>query len=192
MSIPTNTFELTFWTCAILGTALFAIKAISALFLGAEYDLDTDLVAGDVAHEGVGSSDAAFELFSITSITGFFMMFGWSGLAAYKEFQWSGIVSLLFAGGIGFLTMIGTAKLFSVARLLVSRGSVFTINTALHKTGSVYQAIPAGGRGVIQITIGGQLREIVAESESGEEIPSFVNVEVVSIVSDDTVKVRRM
>lgn len=189
MIISSDTFELIFWISAIAGTAMFVFKTIVALAIGEMHDIDTDLGVGDIAHDGVDSSDAAFELFSITSLTGFFMMFGWSGLAAYKEYNLSQSTAFACACVIGFIAMYGTAKLFSAARLLVSRGSVFLIENTLGKTGTVYQMIPADGTGVIQITIDGQVRELGAQSAEGVEIPSFTTVTVVSVVDTNTVKV---
>ena len=192
MMISTDTFELVFLISAIAGTASFVFKAIVSLTLGEMHDIDTDLGAGDIAHDGIQSSDAAFELFSITSLTGFFMMFGWSGLAAYKEFSLSQSGTFGCALLVGFVAMYGTAKLFSAARLLVSKGSVFVIENTLDKPATVYQMIPVDGTGVIQITIDGQVRELGAQSADGVEIPSFTTVKVVSVVDTNTVKVSRV
>lgn len=185
-----DTFEIAFWTCAVAGTTFFALKTLFMLLGGFDHDLDADLDSDDVAHEGGDSSDAAFQLISIYSLTGFFMMFGWVGLACYKQAEISGILSVLIAGFAGFFTMYVTAKLFYYAKSFASSasGSVFVIESTIGKVATVYQEIPENGKGVVQLVVYNTTREIEAVSKNGK-IDSFKNVKIISVVNPTTVSV---
>ena len=58
---------------------------------------------------------------------------------------------------------------------------------------SVYQQIPAGGIGKVNVTLkNGSLKELDAVSDDAELIESFKTVEVVEVVNSRTVKVKRI
>ena len=98
---------------------------------------------------------------------------------------------LVIGGGIaGVLTMYLTAWIFRGARLLVSPGAQFRIENAVGLKASVYQRIPAEGKGRVQLAIDGHTHEIDAIAETPAEIPSFKTVEVVRVVDAETVAVK--
>lgn len=184
-----DSYEIAFWVCAIAGTTLFFLKSLLLIVGGMDHELDID--SNEIAQDGLDSSDAAFKLLSINSITGFFMMFGWVGLACYVQAELIPILSL-FGGTIaGLITMYLTAKLFQGARHLISNGSQFIIENTVGKTGSVYQEIPENGSGKIQITVDGITREIDAISADNQSINSFTTIEVVSVLNPTTVAVKQ-
>ena len=180
--------ETAFWCSAVAGTLFFILKALMMILGGVDDVQDMD--AGDLAHEGTDASDVAFKLLSINSLTGFFMMFGWAGLAGLKEFQIGEFASFAVAFAIGLLSMYITASLFRGARLLVSPGSQFSIDKTVGLRATVYQMIPGNGTGQIQVAVEGVTREIDAVSEQKEDIRSQQSVEVVRVVDDRTVSVR--
>jgi hypothetical protein len=56
-------------------------------------DTDLDIVSHHTTHAGIDSPDAAVQLISLTSLTGFVMMFGWIGLTCYEQilYIWYGV-----------------------------------------------------------------------------------------------------
>lgn len=186
-----DNYQTIFWVCAIAGTAAFAIKTATSLLIGADHDLDGGIgEVHEVAHDGIESSDAAFQLISITSLTGFFMMFGWIGLAMYE--QGNILIAFLSAFVAGLLTMYITAFIFRAAAKLAGGGARFDIKDSIGKTANVYQRIGSGGRGRIQISLADVTHEIDAISEDGADIDSFSSVEIVRAVDGNTVSVKKI
>lgn len=183
-----NGFQITFWICAISGSLFFLINTIISFTSG--LDNSTDISSHEISHDGIDGSDASFHLISLTSLTGFVMMFGWTGLAALEQAQLNAGISFLIAGLAGFITMYITALLFKSARKLISSGSVFEIENSVGKKGTVYAKIPKGGKGQIQVILADMTREIDAVSEDSEEIESNKSVEVVKVLDNTTVVVK--
>ncbi|MCB1135165.1 MAG: hypothetical protein KDK78_02750 [Chlamydiia bacterium] len=170
-----------FWLTALLGTGLFIPK----IFFGGLTD-SADCVDCN------GGTDLSFSIFSMHSLSGFFMMFGWAGLAASKQFDLSDLLALLiaFAGG---LCMLGCmALIFRAASKMTSPGAVYELKDTIGQRATVYLQIPATGRGLIQLDIAGLTRDVEAVSESGSLIPSFCDVEVVAVQDPRTVRVRAL
>lgn len=186
--------EFAFMLCALVGTLFFVLRAgmmIVAGFGAAEID-DLDPTEAPAHHSGqLEDSDPAFKLLSINSLTGFFMMFGWIGLAAHKQFQLGAGVSVLLAFAAGLATMAVTGLLFKAVLGLQTTGSRFDATKAVGLPASVYVSIPAGGRGQIRISHEGLTRTLDALAEDGLEIESFVNVIVLNAVDSKTVVVKR-
>jgi hypothetical protein len=183
-----NAYQLTFWFCALFGTGFFLINTFLSFFSGIDSGLD--IPSHETVHEGVGSPDAAFQLLSLTSLTGFLMMFGWVGLAAFEQYQLSYPLSLACALVAGTATMYLTASIFAGAKKLASDGSAFDINQTLGKRATVYSRIPEHGKGQIQIAISNLTHEVDALSENSVIIESNTNVEVVKIIDQSTVVVK--
>jgi hypothetical protein len=172
-----------FWLCAISGTLFFALRLLMML-------IGSDGADGDLDFEG---SDHAFEVLSITSITAFIMMFGWSGLTCHLQYGYSSPKSILIALGVGVFAMMTIAWLFQIAKSLTSRGSVFNIDDAIGLNAQVYQEIPAKGIGKINVTMRkGFSRELDASSTDNVKIASFQSVKIVKVVDARTVSVRKI
>lgn len=184
--------EIAFWICAVGGTVFFILKTLLMIVAGIDHDLDVNHDATTLGHEGVDGSDAAFKLLSINSLTGFVMMFGWIGLSAYKQFYLSGTGSFVVAFVGGSITFFITAKLFKAAGSLVDPGSQFRISETIGMSATVYQSIPAEGKGQIQIDSSGLTRELDAVSKDGESISSGQMIKVVEIIDPHTVAVRKL
>ena len=151
-----------YWGFAIGGSAIFAITAIAALFGmgGAESgDVDVDMDGEiDIVHPDSGIFD--FKLISFRSILAFIAMFGWGGVV-FGEHGWKGVG---IAIGCGLVTMVITAYL--IMSILKLQQSGTRANASLvGKKGTVYLAIPAGGRGKVVLDLGDSTREIAAFSE---------------------------
>ena len=210
--------ELAFWTFAVFGTLFFFLRVLAMVVggLGADdlddggadapsdaIDVDADLDAdGDLDHPPAqshahghpsdgSSSTAAFKLLSVHSVTGFFMMFGWCGLTALKQFQLGGALSFLVAAAGGTATMYLTAWLFKVALNMAAPGAAYTAKDAVGQDATVYLQIPEGGRGKVQLPVDNITRFFEAVSDDGTPIDSFKNVRIVRAMDARTVAVRR-
>lgn len=193
-----TSLEALFWFCALAGTVFFILRVV-LMVIGGTLDTGGDVDLGPDAHMDMGHpghagtvSDTHFEFISINSITAFIMMFGWIGLTCHKQFLLNGGLSVI----IGFLAGVGcmliTAYLFKLARKLVSKGSVFSVDQVVGKRGTVYQRISADGRGKINVELNDSTREIEAIAEDKQDIDSFQTVEVVRVVDQRTVAVKKI
>jgi membrane protein implicated in regulation of membrane protease activity len=151
-----------YWGFAIGGSAIFAITAVSALFGlgGAESgDVDVDMDGEiDIVHPDSGIFD--FKLISFRSILAFIAMFGWGGVV-FGDYGWKGFG---IAIACGLVTMVITAYL--IMSILKLQQSGTRANASLvGRKGTVYLAIPAGGRGKVILDLGDSTREITAYSD---------------------------
>lgn len=151
-----------YWGFAIGGSAIFAITAIAALFGmgGAESgDVDVDMDGEiDIVHPDSGIFD--FKLISFRSILAFLAMFGWGGVV-FGEHGWKGFA---IAIGCGLVTMVIVAYLIMSILKLQQSGTRANASLVGQK-GTVYLAIPAGGRGKVVLDLGDSTREITAFSD---------------------------
>ena len=151
-----------YWGFAIGGSVIFAITAVAALFgLGggeSAGDIDVDMDGEiDIVHPDSGIFD--FKLISFRSILAFIAMFGWGGVV-FGEYGWKGFG---IAIGCGLVTMVITAYL--IMSILKLQQSGTRANTSLiGQKGTVYLAIPAGGRGKVVLDLGDSTREVAASS----------------------------
>ena len=165
-----------FWFCSIIGTTLFAVQFFLSL-LGSADDFDS---FSDVSN---------FKWLSKQALTGFLMMFGWTGVTCKEEFALSNSLAVPLSLAAGLLTLFLTAYLFNTAKKLQSPGSIFNLDDAVGKEASVYQRIPNGGVGKITIALNQQTFEIDAASFDRKEISSFARVQVIKKLDDNTVVV---
>lgn len=194
--------ELIYWFFSVTGTFFFLFRLVAMVWGGFGADPGGgeggghgDGPIGDTATHGPHShdgTDAAFKLISLQSLTGFFMTFGWAGLAAQKQFGFSTTVSFLLALLAGGLAMFLTAYLFKVMSRLNSSGDVFSIEKTLKLTGSVYVRIPADGRGQVRLSVNNATRFVDAISEDRVDLESFSDVSVVRVVDGTTVSVKKL
>lgn len=178
-----------------ISTLLFVIRLIMAMF-GADsggHDGDFDLsISGDMDVDDGGhhaDSTGAFKLFSILSITAFFMGAGWMGLAARLDWNLGGPVSALLAVGFGFAMMLLASGLSYLMRRLDSHHPQ-NIASCVGDTAQVYLTIPPKGLGLGQVTIICQgARRIVSACSAGPGIAVFSSVKVVGVQGTDTLVV---
>jgi len=198
-----NGTELTFWAFALAGTIFFFFR-VAAIVLGGFGEAGVDPGSGadvsggpdfsgtDHPHSGdLNSSESAFKLVSIQSVSGFFMSFGWAGLAGVRQLGWGGAVSFLFATLVGGAVMVLTGFVYKWVGRLKSSGDVFVIEKTVGLVGSVYLRIPAEGRGQIRLVVNTTSRFVNAVSEDRVAIDSFLDVTVVRVVDGQTVSVRK-
>ena len=175
--------ETVFWAFAIVGTTLFLLRVV-LMYAGIGDDGGMD---ADVMGHG---TDHSMNLVSINSILAFAMLFGWTGLAGLNELELSIPLSVALALGVGFAGMVGTAYLFRSLMKMQSDGADFKMKDLVGQRTSVYERIPQGGVGRIQLNIGGMIREVRAVSDVAATVESFQLVEVIDVVDSETVSVR--
>jgi membrane protein implicated in regulation of membrane protease activity len=170
-----------FYAIGIIAGILLLVQ-IALFFLG--FDGHHDF---DPSH-----MDGSIGFFSLRSIVGFFVGFGWAGVIAYKA-GWgvAGATGAAFATGA---VMMGA--IYLIIRMLYTQRSSGNIRmeNAVGKTGRVYLSVPAEGAtgGQVQITFQGQLQTLPALTRSGEPIPSGTAVIVRNIIPPDTLLVERL
>lgn len=167
-----------FWFCAILGTGLFLLQFLLTFF------------GADSSDDGDGELDAGkIKCLSKQALAGFFMMFGWVGLACRKEFDASGLITFCASIGAGVLAVFINTLLFKGAKKLKSSGTIFRIEEAIGKEATVYQRIPQNGIGKVTVSLHQFTHEIDAISRQEEDLPSFSQVQIIKKINDNTVVV---
>lgn len=176
-----------FWFCALAGSGMFFLQFIINMFGFINPD---GIDASHVDDATADSSDAkAFKWLSMHTITGFLMMFGWTGITCQNEFGLQNVATISISTSAGLFAAIVIRTIFKFANKLKSSGSVFKIEEAIGKEAYVYQRIPKGGLGKISMTLQDFTHEIDAVSSYPEELPSFTRVTIIEKKDDHTVVV---
>lgn len=167
---------------ALAGTLLFVLRLALSLLLGVGDEMDFD--SGELDH------GAGFPLFSLLSLTAFFMGAGWMGLIARVDWGINPTPAAFAAGGFGFFLMLLSASLMFGAKKLTSDVS-YDVNTAVGRTGQVYMALPERGQGAGQVRVSVSGRSmIVAAVSIGPAIPAFTDVTILEARDDQTLIVQ--
>ena len=185
ISFLASTRDHIFWASAILGTTFFVLRLMMTLFGGAffeHHDVDIDSV-------GFHHDSPLFKCFTMHSLSGFLMTFGWAGLACSIQYSVSTGLSLLIALACGLAMFVLTTFIMRAALSLEGSGSVFLIQKAVGLVGTVSQRISAHGQGKVQLTINNITRELLAQSSSKKPIESFTLVKVVRAIDQEIVEV---
>jgi hypothetical protein len=171
---------VTYAVMAGVGTLLFLIRLVMAMFGGDGGDFDVDIDAG---------TDASFTLFSLLSVMAFIMGTGWMGLAARIDWGLSRPVSVVIAVSFGVVMMFLASGLMFWTRRL-NRVVTYDVKTAVGRTARVYMSIPAKGegQGKVQVSVSGRLMTVNAIS-TGPALAAFSDVRVVDTRDDETVVV---
>jgi hypothetical protein len=159
-------------------------------FIGGGFDVDDGSL--DVEMHDTHHDVPSFKLFTLHSISGFFMMFGLIGLACTQQFELSYAHAYAIACIAGVSTMILIALLFRTALLFQGPGSVFNLHKTVGLVGTVYQRIPAQGQGKITVVVNGITRELLAQSSDKKPIESFKLVNVIKVIDHEIVEVAEL
>ena len=171
---------VTYSLMAAVGTLLFLIRLVFAMFGGDGGDFDADVDAG---------TDASFTLFSLLSVMAFIMGTGWMGLACRLDWGFSRPLSVVIAVGFGVAMMLLASGLMFMTRKL-NRTVTYDVETAVGRTARVYMSIPGKGhgQGKVQVSISGRLMTVDAVS-NGPPLEAFADVRVVATRDDQTLVV---
>ena len=173
---------------AVIGSTGFVVMT-AMQFLGTDLDLDGDAGGGD-ALDASGTADVSFKLLSVHGLTAFSMIFGLAGLSLTREFGTSWFESLVGATLAGSATVWILKRLFGFFVGLKSSGTT-NLNNAINEQGTVYMMIPPEGVGKVQVPVQGRLQTLDAVSADKVELTTGDRVQVVEIISGDTLKVRK-
>ena len=169
-----------FWFFAIVGSGLFVIQFVLSL---------TTMSDGDNLGENGALDALRVKWLSKQALTGFALMFGWTGLACKNEFGCPLSLTIILSLMAGFATTLITGFLFKGANRLHSTGTVFNLAGSIGKEATVYQHIPKNGTGKISVSIDHIVHEIDAVSLNGKEICSFCTVSISKVIDDKTLAV---
>ena len=186
-NLLTSSSDTIFWVSAVVGTTFFVLRLLISFFGGGFFDHDLDLDSVD--DHGDHHSISLFKFFTMHSLSGFLMMFGWAGLACMAQFHMSAGYSFLIALLCGLVMLIVTALIMRLAMHFEAQGAVFSSKKTVGLIGTVYQRIPPNGQGKIQLVVNNSTRELLAQSHYKEAIESFTVVKVVKAIDHEIVEV---
>ncbi len=182
--------DAVFFGCAALGGSVFLLR-IAMLFIGmgGHGDLDHDfdsMDSVDLDHD----HDMGAGVLSLTTLTGFFLMFGVTGLVMRLDVEAGAAASTSVAMAVGLAMMFGLAKLLTAIYGMRSSGNISATN-AVGVEGSVYLTIPVGGRGQVRLPVQNRLKVMDAMAELPVELPTGTSVRVVRVVENNVLVVEK-
>lgn len=176
-----------FYACALLGGGVLLLMLILGAF-GAEHEVGHDIAGhldAAVHHDGW---TAALDLRSPRALAAGVAFFGVTGMISVK-FGLPAVLTLAPA------TVVGLAATVTVSRVLrgltrLERDGVIDFAEAVGESAVTYLSIPARGEGAgkITLTLGGRRMQIRAITD-GPAIPTGAHVQVLDLVTSDTVRV---
>lgn len=155
----------------IIGTIVFVAKTFIPVDFGAE-------VHGDFTT--LTDTDTSFNLFSIESISAFFMCSGWIGLICHKYSHYSLKLSCLISLLAGIFGMLFFAWLIFQFKKLEHIPKT-DLNELVNKQGKAYMNFQPKGTSKIQIEINSRLDILDAINLDDVEINSFEEIKVVKV-----------
>ena len=136
---------------------------------------------------GDGSNPADFgtmQLFTLQGIMTFLCVFGWTGVIC-TSLGLHVAIAIIIALVLGFLAMLGVAKVLQLTRRLTQDGSI-DVRRLLGEKGRVYIPIPANesGEGKVTIAAGERFIELSAVTDEQEAIPTGTQVRIIDVRGD--------
>lgn len=184
-----STFATIFWIIAIPASLVFVIQLVMTL-IGADADHDGIDAIGNADVSVDGDSGVGFQFISLKNFIAFFTVFGWVGLACiYGELpNWA---TVLISTVSGILMMVLMASIYYLMGKLSESGNV-KMEGAIGKTATVYLFIPPKRKaiGKVQLQLQGY-RTLDAMTDDDEQIPTGAIVQVVGIINNEILLVKR-
>lgn len=136
---------------------------------------------------GDGSNPADFgtmQLFTLQGIMTFLCVFGWTGVIC-TSLGLHVAIAIIIALVLGFLAMLGVAKVLQLTRRLTQDGSL-DVRRLLGEKGRVYIPIPANesGEGKVTIAAGERFIELSAVTDEQDTIPTGTQVRIIDVRGD--------
>jgi hypothetical protein len=187
MAIPV--FEKFFWFLAIPFTVLTVLQLIMTFIGMGDSDVDVDVDA-DISADGhdhhFGDS---LKFFTVKNFIIFLTAFGWMGIACTRS-GFPNWLTLFLALLSGIITIVVVAWVFYMLYKLGESGT-FTLRDAIGHNGTVYLTIPSQkkGKGQIQLSVKGALREVDAVTYEEDDLKTGTNITVVELYDPNTVTV---
>lgn len=171
------------WAALDLAPKIFyVIGIVSGLMLLVQLVLT--VLGGDV--DDFDAADGDVSVFSIRSVTAFFVGFGWTGVALLQSGS-SVLVATLGGLFVGGMFMAGVLALMRFVYSLQASGTV-DLAKAVGMTGTVYVPIaPSGsGTGQIELLIQNRLRVLDARTRGERKLERGEDVRVIEVVGTST------
>lgn len=170
--------EAIFYALGIVASLAVLVLAVLTLlgWDGAHADLDAD--AGD-----------GFGIFSVKTITGFFLAFGWSG-ALLTQQGLSLFWTLAGATLSGFIMMAVIALVLRSTRRMQADGTI-QVGNSVGRVATVYVTIPPAGQGAGQITVpfGGRTLTMAALQSGSRPLAAGDKVRIAEVIDSSTARV---
>ncbi len=136
---------------------------------------------------GDGSNPSDFgtmQLFTLQGIMTFLCVFGWTGVIC-TSLGLHVAIAIIIALVLGFLAMLGVAKVLQLTRKLTQDGSL-DVRRLLGEKGRVYIPIPANesGEGKVTIAAGERFIELSAVTDEQDTIPTGTQVRIIDVRGD--------
>jgi hypothetical protein len=179
-----------FLAAALFGSAIFIFRCISLFFFNIDHHDHGDQY--NYHDHDASESDSGIRIFTLHSLSGFFMVGGFVGLACTENYAMGSEKALLIAFVAGATMLFLSACMMHSILKLQHRGAIFSLEQTCGLIGTVYQEIPARGQGKIQITVNNRTYEILAQSLDSKVIESFTQVVVNRVVDQHIVEVQKI
>lgn len=170
--------EQVYYWVALPATGLLVILLILN-FIGADSDADADF-----------DGELGFQFLTLKNMTGFFAVFGWTGLVCIDAGLSNGFTLIVsFASGLAMMTVLAT--LFYLMNKATESGTL-VVKNAIGHIGETYLTIPPRrtGYGKVQIRVQGALRELDAVTDADIEIKTGTLITVEDVVSEEILLVK--
>lgn len=179
-----------YFAMGLVSTIVFLIRMVMMMFIGvdSDYDVAGGDFDGDVGGHHVDST-GSFQVFSMLSITAFFMGAGWMGYACRAEWDLHSVPSAILAALFGgAMMMLASTALYQMRKLNESGG--YVAKHCIGATATVYLTIPPKGQGngQVTVTVDGRRKTMNARS-TGDGIAAFTSVTVIDVDDDETLVV---
>ncbi|MBQ8607821.1 MAG: serine protease [Bacteroidaceae bacterium] len=175
-----------FWGCAIISSLFMLVQLILSLVGVGDAEID---FGGD-SIDGLDSSEGT-DLFTVKNITNFFVGFGWGGVsfASVIKAEWLLLVAAIACGCLFVALFVYIFKQL----MKIEGNNAIDIEAGVGLVAEVYLRIPASrsGKGKVQVSLGGSLREVAAITDDLEEIPTGSSVVILKKVGEDTLLVSK-
>jgi hypothetical protein len=178
-------FEHVYWIIALVASIVFVVVFLGTIIGGVDADMDG--VDMDIeADGGIG-----FQFISVKNITGFFLMFAWTGIGSIRSGHTS-TITIIISIASGLLMMIIMAWLFSFMAKQAESGTL-KIKNAIGQIGEVYITVGKNRStiGKIQIKVQGSLRELEALTDDEEDLIQGNVIKVKEIVSGELLLIEK-
>lgn len=168
-----------FWGCAIVASIFMLVQLVLSLFGMGDFEFDADVPNAD----GLDAS-GGMDLFTIKNITNFFVGFGWAGVSL-RDVIVSDALLITVAIACGAIFVIIFIFLFKQLMKLESNGAV-GIQECVGRSANVYLRIPSArtGKGKVQISLNGSIREYDAMTDDATSIPTGAIVKVLELTGN--------
>lgn len=179
------------WVVTLTASLIFVIQSILTFIGadadGADFDMDIDTSADGA---DLSNIDGGSNLYTFRNFVNFILGFGWSVILLQDSItSWPLLVLVSVAIGVAIVAAV--MYLFKWLSGMQQSGNINLERLAAGREGTVYLPIPAarGGKGKVQISIAGAIREYDAIYEGDEPLKTGTAIRVVDVVDSNTVLV---